>query len=333
MSTSTVGLFLRHLALSEEVSRLGVASDHDLLAAYEAEHGQAAFTELMRRHGPMVLRTCHRILGRGPDAEDAFQTTFVMLARKASQLRSEAAGRQSLCGWLHRVAYHTATDVLTSKIRRKAYEQQADAVTHPDSDPSTEATWNEIRPILDAELDGLPDEARRLLIACYLQEKSHAEAAAELGLPQGSIAWRLQRARALLAARLARRGITVSALLLSALLEDSAKGAGVPAMLLVHTVEAARTFTEQATGMVSANVVQLVKSGLARIAKGLSHLKLWSILGGMVLLVGGTAGLTLVLVARPATNPSAAPPPVNEDPAPREAAPVGRKVADPETAA
>src|SRR5262249_34089594 len=143
---STLGLFLRHLAISEEVGRLGTASDRDLLVAYEAERGQAAFTELMRRHGPMVLRTCRRVLGRGPDAEDAFQATFVMLARKATQLHREVTRPLSLGGWLHRVAYRTAADVLTGKIRRKAHERQADAMTHSDPDPSTEATWNEIRP-------------------------------------------------------------------------------------------------------------------------------------------------------------------------------------------
>src|SRR5262249_19669293 len=112
MSTNTLGLFLRHLALAPEVSRLGAASDRDLLATYELEHGQAAFTELMRRHGPMVLRTCRRVLGRGPDAEDAFQATFVLLARKARELRREATGPLCLGGWLHRVAYRTALDVL-----------------------------------------------------------------------------------------------------------------------------------------------------------------------------------------------------------------------------
>src|SRR5215467_8321441 len=101
MNTNTLNLFLRHLALSEEVGRLGTTSDHDLLAAYEGERGQAAFTELMRRHGPMVLRTCRRILGCGPDAEDAFQATFVLLARKAGRLHREAAGRLTLGGWLH----------------------------------------------------------------------------------------------------------------------------------------------------------------------------------------------------------------------------------------
>ncbi|HEY7424440.1 MAG TPA: sigma-70 family RNA polymerase sigma factor [Gemmataceae bacterium] len=272
MSTSTVGLYLRHLALSEEVNRLGSASDHDLLATYELERGQAAFTELMRRHGPMVLRTCRRVLGHGPDAEDAFQAAFVLLARKAGQLRRGAAGRQSLGGWLHRVAYQTAVNVLSQSARRRARERQAGAMTHPDPDPVREATWNEVRPILDAELDALPDEARRLLIACYLQDKTHAEAAAELGLPLGSVAWRLEKARALLEERLVRRGIAVSASLLALLLGESAKGAGVPAVLLVHTVEAARTFTEQANGMVSDNVARLMKGGLAQMTKGSTHL-------------------------------------------------------------
>jgi RNA polymerase sigma factor (sigma-70 family) len=268
MSTTTVGLFLRHLALSEEVGRLATTSDHDLLAIYAAERGQAAFTELVRRHGPMVLRTCHRLLGYGADAEDAFQATFVMLARQASQLRNEAAGRSSLGGWLHRVASRTAANVLTGASRRRNHELQVVPMPQPSPDPVVQATWNEVRPILDAELNALPDEPRRLLIACYLEDKTHAEAAAELGLPLGSMARRLDKARALLAERLVRRGVAVSAALLAVLLRESARGAGVPAVLLVHTVEAARTFSELAAGTVSANVARLVKGGLAQMAKG-----------------------------------------------------------------
>ncbi len=124
MSTNTLGLFLRHLALSEEVGRLATASDRDLLTTYELERGQAAFTELMRRHGPMVLRTCRRVLGRGPDAEDAFQATFVLLARKTAQLRREVVGPLSLGGWLHRVAYQTALDVVAKSTRRRVHERR-----------------------------------------------------------------------------------------------------------------------------------------------------------------------------------------------------------------
>src|SRR5215469_13627742 len=113
MSTSTIGLFIRHLALSEEVKRLRDNSDRDLLAAYQSERSEAAFTELMRRYEALVLRTCRRILGQGPDAEDVFQATFILLARKAGQLGRESAGALSLGGWLHRVAYRTALNVVT----------------------------------------------------------------------------------------------------------------------------------------------------------------------------------------------------------------------------
>src|SRR5215472_10703531 len=140
MSTSTLGLFLRQLALSAEVRRLSTASDHDLLSVYEVERGQAAFTELIRRHGPMVLRTCRRVLGHGPDAEDAFQATFLLLACKAGQLSSEAAGPLSLGGWLHHVAYQTSLKVLRGAVRRGVHERQASVMTPPHRDPSAEAT-------------------------------------------------------------------------------------------------------------------------------------------------------------------------------------------------
>jgi RNA polymerase sigma factor (sigma-70 family) len=292
MSSNTIGLFLRHLALSEEVSQLAAASDADLLAAYEAGRGQAAFSELMRRHGPMVLRTCRRVLGHKPDAEDAFQATFVLLARRAGDLRAESSGPLSLGGWLHRVAYRTAVNVSAEVNRRKVRERQASVMTTADPDPVHEATWNEVRPILDAELDALPADARRLLVACYLQGKTHAEAAAEFGLPVGSVAWRLERARELLAERLRRRGIAVSASLLAVLLGAGDGTAGVPAVLLVHSVEAAVTFTEQSTGVVSDTVAELVKGGLAKMKAGSAYVSLaavaWATLLGAGLIVGQT---------------------------------------------
>ena len=151
-----------------------------------------------------------------------------------------------------------------------------------------------------------PTSARRLLIACYLQDKTYTEAAAELGLPRGSMARRLEKARALLAGRLARRGVAVSVPLLAVLLEESAKGAGVPAVLLVHTVEAARTFTEQATGVVSDNVARLVKGGLAQMTKGSTHLSI--ALAGWVGLLGAGLIACQTLKAWPDQKPESEPP-------------------------
>src|SRR6185312_488603 len=145
MSASTIGLFVRHLAVSEEAKRLRDSSDRDLLAAYQTERNEAAFTELMRRYEALVLRTCRRVLGQGPDAEDAFQATFILLSRKAGQLAREAARSLSLGGWLHRVAYQTSLDARIGMARRKARERQANVMaTRPSScsDPATQATWN-----------------------------------------------------------------------------------------------------------------------------------------------------------------------------------------------
>src|SRR5205085_1064257 len=158
--------------------------------------------------------------------------------------------------------------------RRRMREREANAMRPAHPDPVAEATWNETRPILDAELNALPDEPRRLLIACYLQGKTHAEAAAELGLPLGSMAWRLEKARALLAGRLVQRGIEMSAALLAVLLGEAARGAGVPARLLVHSVEAAQLFHERASAAIADPVAQLVKAGLAQTAPSSTHLSL-----------------------------------------------------------
>jgi hypothetical protein len=138
-------------------------------------------------------------------------------------------------------------------------------MTQPLRAPSAAATWNDVCPVFDEELDSLPDEARRLLIACYLQEKTHAEAAAELGLPRSSAGRHVARARALLVERLACRGLTLSASQLTSMLREALKGTGVPVVLLVRTVESALTFKGRANKLISQNVARLVKDGLARL--------------------------------------------------------------------
>src|SRR5262249_43102475 len=141
---------------------------------------------------------------------------------------------------------------------------------------------------------------------CYLQGKTHAEAAAELGLPLGSIARRLEKARTLLGERLIQRGIALSVPLLAVLLEEAAKGAGVPAVLLGDIVEAARTFTEQANGMISDNVVRLVKGGLAGTTKGSTHLGM--VLVGWMSLLGAGLIACQTLKAWPDQKPEHEPP-------------------------
>jgi RNA polymerase sigma factor (sigma-70 family) len=233
MANDTLSLFLHQLNLSADAARWETSSDGDLLEGYSRHGAEAAFAELMRRHGPMVLAVCRRVLGPSPDAEDAFQATFAVLASRAGTLRRAPVG-----GWLHRVAVRAAGKLRLGTARRQALLRKAPPRSPARLNP--EASWEEVKPILDEELERLPERARRLLVLCYLEEKTHVQAAAELGLPVGSMARHLEQARELLRRRLVRRGVTVPAVLLGVLLAETAPGAGVPAVLLVHTLAAVR---------------------------------------------------------------------------------------------
>jgi RNA polymerase sigma factor (sigma-70 family) len=256
MTPDTLTLFLHQLRLSADAARWNAASDGELLDAYGLRREEAAFAELLRRHGPMVLGVCRRVLGNEADAEDAFQATFAVLARKAGTLRREPVG-----GWLHRVAARAAGRARVSAARRHALVRRAHAL--PPREPNREATWEDVKPILDEELGRLPDRPRRLIVACYLQGKTHARAAAELGVPAGSVAWHLGRARELLRHALERRGVALSAGALGALMAGTAGGAGVPALLLVNARAAATAFAACSLQAVPPRVASLAKAALS----------------------------------------------------------------------
>jgi erythromycin esterase len=173
--------------------------DADLLARWTTARDEAAFECLVWRHGPMVLATCRRVLGPGPDADDAFQATFLTLVRRAGQVRSGVGG------WLHRVAYRVALRV---RARRRP---TAALVAEPAAEPAHDADWHDLRPVLDREIDALPERFRAPFVLCYLQGKTNEQAARELGRPVGTILSRLATARQKLRARLTRRGVGLSA--------------------------------------------------------------------------------------------------------------------------
>src|SRR5438105_9010963 len=156
MADDTLTRLLQHLRLTADAARWEAASDGELLGAYGLRREEAAFAELMRRHGPMVLGVCRRVLGNEADAEDAFQATFAALALRAASLRREPVG-----GWLHRVAARAAGKARLGAARRQRLLRRARALSPPE--PDREATWDEVKPILDEELSRLPDRARRLL--------------------------------------------------------------------------------------------------------------------------------------------------------------------------
>src|SRR5262249_55017109 len=206
--------------------------DSELLDRFRSGHESAAFETLVRRHGPLVLGVCRRVLGNPHDAEDAFQTTFLTLARQAA-----AVGRRgAVAGWLYRVAYHTALRARAQAAARSQREHQI--LIRPSPDPLEEVTGRELLAILDEELQRLPERFRTPLIFCYLEGWTRDEAARELGWSLRTLKRRLEQGRDRLRERLGRRGLGLPGLLLATGVAQEARSA-VPRMLVVNTVRTA----------------------------------------------------------------------------------------------
>src|SRR5262249_53113407 len=151
---------------------------------------------LVKKHAPMVWGVCRRLLGSHHDAEDAFQATFLVLARKVSSI----SPREKVANWLYGVACKTARKAKASRARKLSREKQF--IPMPDIEKTRDDSWQELMPVLDLELSRLPKKYRVALILCELEGKSRKQAARELGLPEGTVAGHLTRGRSLLANRL-----------------------------------------------------------------------------------------------------------------------------------
>ncbi len=202
----------------------------------------------------MVLDVCERLLRNRHDAEDAFQATFLILARKAGSV-----ARPALLGnWLYGVAYRTALKALARITGRRAKESQAVRAVAADAD----AVWADLRPVLDEEVSRLSDKFRAPFVLCYLQGRTNEEAAHALGCPKGTVLSRLATARARLRSRLTRRGIALSAALVAAALSEGVASAAVPPPLAGATAKAAVgvAASQGATGLASARAIALANA-------------------------------------------------------------------------
>jgi RNA polymerase sigma factor (sigma-70 family) len=304
MASGPAGKVLRHLRAAALAPAGSGPGDGPLLQQFVARRDEAAFAALLRRHGPMVLGVCRRLLRHEQDAEDAFQATFLVLARRAAAV----APPEMVGNWLYGVAYQTARKARATRARRHARERQVTAM--PEREAPRPGPWRELRPLFDRELRRLPDNYRAVLVLCDLEGKTRKEAARLLGWPEGSVCGRLARARQLLAGRLARQGVTLPAAALAAVLTENAAPAAVPAALADETVRAAGRFAAgtAAAGVVSARVVALTEGVLRTML--LSKLTI-AVVGPLVLVALGLgiSGLTReTRAAGPAPAARSAPP-------------------------
>jgi RNA polymerase sigma factor (sigma-70 family) len=227
--------------------------DRHLLERFLTCQDEAAFAALVERHGAMVLGVAGDVLRHRQDAEDVFQATFLVLARRAGSVRR----RGSVGSWLHGVAYRLALKARAAAATRRRHESCSPA-RPPDESPD-DLTWRELSAILHEELERLPHRYRAPLVLCYLEGLTQDQAAEHLGLAKGTLKGRLERARLLLRGRLGRRGLAPAVVLLA----DAYRPAGAaPAPLAAATARAAAAFAAGGAAGTSAKVIQLTKGAL-----------------------------------------------------------------------
>ncbi len=295
-------------------------ADGQLLSRFLAQRDEAAFTALVKRHAPMVLGVCRRILGNAADAEDAFQATFLVLVRKAGSLTGQAV----LGDFLHGVARRTALNARRLSTRRRAKEQ---AMARPEV--QGEGVRDDWLPLLDEELGRLPEKYRVPIVVCDLEGQTRGEAAQRLGWPPGTVAGRLARGRAMLAARLARRGVALSVGAVAAAVSHGGASPAVPAPLVASTVKAATLLVagQAASSVISAQVAALTE-GVVK-AMFVSKLKTVAAAAVPAVLVTAILGYAALAAERPnAAGGGPAKPAAKAEDQPKEVAKAEEKPAE-----
>ncbi|MFO0967139.1 MAG: efflux RND transporter periplasmic adaptor subunit [Gemmataceae bacterium] len=262
----------------------GEPPDHELLGRIGCGRDDAAFLALLRRHGRMVLDVCRSVLGNEADAEDAFQATFLILARKAGAIRKRA----SVGSWLHGVAYRTSLKARAALCTRRKHESRAERAA---PDPA-DLAWREVQEVIHAELSACSERYQAPLVLCYLEGKTQEEAAALLGVSRATVKKRLELGRRLLRDRLLRRGLT-SAVVLALSAWPGAARACVPRALEAAALRAALTSTTGTVavpGTVSVRVAVLADAMLKTMS--IARLRMIAAVAVVGLLIGGAGVLS-----------------------------------------
>jgi RNA polymerase sigma factor (sigma-70 family) len=259
-------------------------TDGQLLESFVRQRDEAALAALVHRHGSMVWGVCQRLLRSEPDAEDAFQATFLVLVRKAGTIRD----REKVANWLYGVAQQTAVRARTAAGKRAVRERQVTDMPEPSVTPPD--PWNDVQPVLDQELSRLPDKYRVIVVLCDLEGKTRPEVARQLGCPEGTIASRLARGRAMLAKRLARHGLGVSGGALATMLSQHAASACAPTSVVSSTINAA---TLLAAGQ--SLVPSVISVNVAGLTEGVMRAMLFARLKVIVVVLLAALGIGLMM--------------------------------------
>jgi RNA polymerase sigma factor (sigma-70 family) len=277
--------FLRSTVRSAEAD----PTDAQLLDCFVSRGDSGALEALVRRHAAMVWGVCRPLLGNHHDAEDAFQATFLVLVRRAASVHPQSR----VGNWLHGVARQTALKARSLKAKRQQRERSLPEM--PDSETTQHDIWNDLQPLLDREICRLPEKYRAVIVWCELEGKTLREAARQLGCPEGTVASRLARARAMLAKRLRRHGLAMMGGVLTGVFSQRAS-ARVPPSVVSSTIEVA---TRVATGLATTEVTSVKIAALTEgVVKSmlLNKLKLGTATLMMILaliVVGGLGVTTL----------------------------------------
>jgi len=301
MASGSNGVVLREVRRLFQDGTVAGLGESQLLERFLSRRDESAFTALVARHGPMVLGVCRRWLRDEHEVEDAFQATFLVFVRKAATIRD----RDLLGPWLFGVAMRTAARARARGLRRKSLGIET---VDPIAESAVGSSDAELGPILDEELDRLPEKYRRPIVLCYLEGLTHDEAARRLDWPVGTVRGRLARARQRLRDRLVRRGLAPSVLMVGGGLTSKARAA-VPLVLQEQTVRAALSYAAGpaiAAGMVSATAMAL-SGGVIR-AMFLTKLKLAAI-ATMAGIVATGAAVRATQEPGPSADVAPGPPP------------------------
>jgi RNA polymerase sigma factor (sigma-70 family) len=332
MAPAQLAPVLQHVRTLVNTEGMKSASDGELVRQFVASRDEGAFAELLRRHGPMVQSVCRRVLGHQQDAEDAFQATFLVLARRAGSIRRSGA----VGAWVYQVAHRIAMKAGRDVTRRQLRQERAS--TRSPTEPASEAALRELQAILQEEVNRLPDKYRAPFVLCCLEGKSGVDAARQLGWKEGTVSGRLTEARKLLRSRLTKRGVNLAAALCAVHLPHSAITAAASASLGRATLKAALSFAAgrvPADDMVSGQSLALAQwllrvASTSRVMTATIFLLMLSLLGvGLGLACHGPSPVSLLppqaafagapqkrggdkaAASRPAESPAA--PPVRVD--------------------